>query len=67
MQLCLLLSPAECSWLSGARSPRFLLLLSYGALLLALLCATAPFIFTSRRNYREGRCDGAWSSHFFTS
>ncbi|KAJ1525003.1 hypothetical protein ONE63_009852 [Megalurothrips usitatus] len=51
VQLALLLSPAECSWFSG---PRFLLLLTYDLLLLVLLATTAPFICTSRRNYREG-------------
>ncbi|KAE8748275.1 hypothetical protein FOCC_FOCC004911, partial [Frankliniella occidentalis] len=51
VQLSLLLSPAVCGWLSG---PRFLILLSYDLLLLALLAITAPFIATSRRNYREG-------------
>ncbi|KAK3921388.1 Protein bride of sevenless [Frankliniella fusca] len=51
VQLGLLLSPAVCGWLSG---PRFLILLSYDLLLLALLAVTAPFIATSRRNYREG-------------
>ncbi|XP_034254330.1 uncharacterized protein LOC117653074 [Thrips palmi] len=51
VQLAVLLTPAECAWLSG---PRFLLLLAYDMLLLVLLAATAPFICTSRRNYREG-------------
>lgn len=52
VQLAVLLSPAECAWLQG---PRFLLLLGYDLLLLTLLAVTAPFICTSRRNYREGQ------------
>lgn len=38
------------------RGPLFLAALSYDAVLLALLCATAPFAYRSRRNYREGAC-----------
>lgn len=34
----------------------FLGSLSYDALLLALLCVTCPFVFRSKRNYREGAC-----------
>lgn len=34
----------------------FLGSMSYDALLLALLCATTPFVFRSKRNYREGAC-----------
>uniref|UniRef100_A0A2S2QVC5 Protein bride of sevenless n=1 Tax=Sipha flava TaxID=143950 RepID=A0A2S2QVC5_9HEMI len=34
----------------------FLGSLAYDALLLALLCATSPFVFRSKRNYREGAC-----------
>ncbi|VVC31416.1 GPCR family 3, C-terminal,Bride of sevenless protein [Cinara cedri] len=34
----------------------FLGSLSYDGLLLVLLCATSPFVFRSKRNYREGAC-----------
>lgn len=34
----------------------FLGSLSYDALLLVLLCVTSPFVFRSKRNYREGAC-----------
>lgn len=34
----------------------FLGSLSYDGLLLALLCAASPFVFRSKRNYREGAC-----------
>lgn len=34
----------------------FLGSLAYDALLLVLLCATAPFVYRSKRNYREGAC-----------
>ncbi|XP_050056702.1 uncharacterized protein LOC114121371 [Aphis gossypii] len=36
--------------------PLFLGTMSYDALLLALLCVTSPFVFRSKRNYREGAC-----------
>lgn len=34
----------------------FLGSLSYDVLLLGLLCVTCPFVFRSKRNYREGAC-----------
>lgn len=34
----------------------FLGSLSYDALLLVFLCVTCPFVFRSKRNYREGAC-----------
>lgn len=34
----------------------FLGSLSYDGLLLMLLCVTSPFVFRSKRNYREGAC-----------
>lgn len=36
--------------------PLFLGSMSYDALLLVLLCITSPFVFWSKRNYREGAC-----------
>lgn len=36
--------------------PLFLGTMSYDALLLVLLCITSPFVFRSKRNYREGAC-----------
>lgn len=36
--------------------PLFLGTMSYDALLLVLLCVTSPFVFRSKRNYREGAC-----------
>ncbi|XP_025199296.1 uncharacterized protein LOC112597454 [Melanaphis sacchari] len=36
--------------------PLFLGTMSYDALLLALLCVVSPFVFRSKRNYREGAC-----------
>lgn len=38
------------------RGNLFLGSVSYDALLLALLCCTSPFVFRSKRNYREGAC-----------
>lgn len=38
------------------RGNLFLASLSYDALLLVLLCAITPFVFRSKRNYREGAC-----------
>jgi len=36
--------------------PLFLGAMSYDVMLLALLCVTSPFVFRSKRNYREGAC-----------
>lgn len=36
--------------------PLFLGTMSYDALLMVLLCFTSPFVFRSKRNYREGAC-----------